>query len=191
MFPSETGNPATANTVALPAFAVGDMAIVSAYRDGSDTAPSLPAGWTNIASSGGNTNSMRIGYRVLQAGDTTTGVWTNATEIQVLVLRGQHLTSPIGAGGAVANGNIGTVITYSAVQVFGDPIRSWVVGFAGSRNASNVNSVVPSGGLMAVRSAGSPTYSLGAHTQAGTFNFRSGVGQYWFENTTLTVNTSA
>ena len=101
----------------------GDLALVFAYRDGSNTAPQLPAGWTNIASSGANTNSSRVGRRVLQGGDTTTGVWTNATEVQVLVVRGQHPITPIGAAGALPSGaTASNRITYPTIQIFDDPV---------------------------------------------------------------------
>ena len=46
------------------------MLIVFAYRDGNTTPPTLPGDWTNIASSGASSSSSRVGYRVLQGGDT-------------------------------------------------------------------------------------------------------------------------
>lgn len=178
------------NSVSLPLFVVGDLAIVGAYRDGSNTAPSLPAGWTNIASSGANTNSMRVGYRVLQAGDTTSGAWSNATEVQLLILRGQHLTTPIGSAGGVAGGATGsTSVAYSTVQIFGNALSSWAVGFCGHRTATNVNGGAVSG--MTARSAGSATTSDGCHSQADTFRHDGGTNTDWFDTQSFTVNASA
>ena len=101
---------ATGTTSAtLPTFTAGDLAVVWAYRDGSTTAPTLPAGWTNINSSGANTNSARIGYRILVGGDTTTGTWTNATEVLVHVYRGHGVTAQLAPNSAMTSGSSTTV----------------------------------------------------------------------------------
>jgi hypothetical protein len=122
---------ATANTANLPAFAAGDLAVVFAYRNNNATAPSLPAGWTNINSLGSNTNSQRTGYRVLVGTDTTTGVWTNATHIEVIVLRGQSTNSPV--GGQLSRGDNTTTLATPAVSLAHGDSTSWVVAFAGSK----------------------------------------------------------
>ena len=181
---------AAANTVALPAFVAGDLALVFAYRDGSNTAPQLPAGWTNIASSGANTNSSRVGRRVLQVGDTTTSVWTNATEVQVLVVRGQHATTPIGSAGALPSGaTASNRITYPTIQIFGNPVTSWIVGFCGHRTATNVNTGAIA--TFATRSAGSATTSDGCHTRVNAFRHDVGLDTWWFDTDGFDVNASA
>lgn len=178
---------AAATSVALPAFTAGDLALVFAYRDGSNTAPSLPAGWTNIESSGAGTNSSRTGWRVLQASDTTTGVWANATAVQVEVLRGQHLTSPVGQ--LTANGTNSNTIGYDSVNVAdATAATTWLVGFAGHRTATDVNSRTYSG--MTTRSSGSATSDLSCHTQADSFTDVGG-GDFWFDEVTAVVNASS
>lgn len=155
------GDAASGSSVTLPSFVAGDIALTFAYRDGNNTPPTLHASWTNIASSGASNNSSRLGYRILQTGDTTTGTWTNATEIEVIVLRGQHDTTPIGAhsaGGASSN-----QISYAALTPTVTTGTSWVAGFAGHRSATDVNSKAVTG--MTTRS-GAIT-SLGVHTLAG------------------------
>ncbi len=152
---------------ALPTFAAGDLALVAAYRDGSNTAPSLPAGWLNVASSGANTNSMRVGYRVLQGTDTSTGTWTNATEIQVMVLRGQATPHVGGVGSGGANNS--NAIIYPALTMTVTDGTSWVIGFAGHRTATDVNAKAATG--MTSRSAS--VTSQGMHTAAGVSSFAS------------------
>jgi hypothetical protein len=125
---------AAGSSVTLPAFNAGDLALVFAFRDGSNTAPTLGFGFTDVAGSGANSSSSRVGYRVLATGDTTTETWTNATEIQVLVLRGQN-SSPI--GDVRAGGASGTVVEYEA---FGPNfVGSLMVGMVGHRTATNVH----------------------------------------------------
>ncbi len=171
---------AASASVALPAFTAGDLAIVFAYRDGSNTAPSLPGGWTNRTSAGGTSNSFRVGYRVLQASDTTTSVWTNATEIQVLVLRGQHPTAPLGTDQLAFNGS-GTSITYTAPLTLNvTDGSSWIVGLAGHRTATDVLSRTVTG--MTTRSSGGAATSLGAHTEQAAA---------WATGEAFTVNASS
>jgi hypothetical protein len=171
-------NAASAASVSLPAFQLGDLALVHTYRDGSNTAPSLPAGWTNAASSGGANNSSRIGYRVLQSGDSTTGTWTNATEIAVMVLRGQDAADPIGTVANLAANS--DQLQYWAVDLEDTSGLSWVVGFAGHRTATDVNTKAVSG--MTTRSGA--VGALGAHTAENVSSFA--ISSY-----ATTVNASA
>jgi hypothetical protein len=166
----------------LPTFAAGDLAITFAYVNGNNTPPSLPAGWTNIASSGANSNSSRIGYRVLQAGDTTTGTWTNATETGVIVLRGQHATTPIGVNVGAGGANNSNQISYTGFTLTNTSGSSWVVGFADHRTASDVYLKDVAG--MTTRSGDNTPASLGCHTAEGVSTFAT-------SNYTTTVNASS
>lgn len=159
---------AAAATVALPAFNADDVAFVFAFRDGSTTPPTLPAGWTNIDNAGANTSSFRCGYRQLVGGDTDTGTWTNATEIEVVVLRAVDLGYPFG----VINSGTGasTSMNWPALGTFTNPNGgSWVLLLGGHRTATDVNSVALSGTTN--RSPG--TTALGAHTKENTSSWAS------------------
>jgi hypothetical protein len=128
------------NSATLPAFNAGDIAIVSAYRDGSTTAPSLPAGWIDWPTGadgstnarGTVTNSFRIGYRILVGGDTTTGTWTNANSVTVGVYRGQHSSTPAGDMANIINA--GTAYDYGALTMDVSDGTSWVIATSGSRD---------------------------------------------------------
>ena len=140
------GNAGT--TVTIPAHQIGDLILIFAYRDGNNTAPTVPAAggtvptWTIIGTaSGGNTNSSRLHYAVATATNTTSGTWTSATELIAVVYRGTRRP-----GGTGATGALGTSISYPAVTMQRADNSSWVAGFAGHRTATNVE-LAPSGML--------------------------------------------
>lgn len=163
----------------------GDIALVFAYRDGSNTPPSLAAGYTDIASSGVDSNSARIGYRVLQSGDTSTGTWANATEVSWIMLRGQlAIASPI--GGSAAGGAVSNQISYAGFSLVASGLpqgESWVVGFAAHRTATDVYLKDVSG--MVTRSGDADPTSMGKHTDEGV------VGSFSTLNYSSTVNASS
>lgn len=92
---------AQTTSATLPSFQVGDVAIILTFNNAAATAPTRPSGWSPVNAtwpSGTNSTEARgwnAGYRVLQAGDTSTGTWTNATDIVVAVYRGVDKNSPI------------------------------------------------------------------------------------------------
>ena len=116
----------------------GDIAVAYAYRNGSNAPPTVPSGWTSItATTGANTNSRAIGWRSLQAGDTSTGTSTNATDIAVTILR-RPASVPIGA--FTSGGANTTTLTMPALTLTKTDGTSWLLLFAGSK-ASNANTV--------------------------------------------------
>src|SRR5579859_2554537 len=149
---------AAAASVALPTFAAGDLAVAFAYRNGSTTVPSACAGWTDVATAGGaNTNSRRIAYRVLQAGDTTCGSFANATAVEVIVLRGQRTDTPI--GGLGTGGSNTTTMTTPACTLTDTWGGSWIILFGGSKGTT-ANAKTVSGATFRSGSVG----ALGLHT---------------------------
>lgn len=119
---------ASATSVTLPAgLAASDIILIFAFR-GVLTAPSLPAGYTNIFSQSANTISFRFGYKIAAGGDTS-GTWTNADFVQALVYRGAS-----GVGGAGSNTNAAAAST--TVPGIGSFTQgngtSWAVSVGGS-----------------------------------------------------------
>lgn len=171
---------AEADTVALPAFQEGDIAVVCAWDD-TGTPPSLPAsGWTNKTTSGQTSTAHRVGYRFLVTGDTDTGVWANAASIQVNVYRG---VQSVGGAGNKLNAAGGDANIYSpAVTLTQGNGTSWIVTFVGKQadpNTSNVNSRTFS--LMTNRSSGHDAANTGAWDTDG------GVSS-WTEKSTTSNN---
>jgi len=137
---------ATGTTSAtLPAHVAGDVLLAFAHRDGNTTAPSLPAGWTDLGSSGANVNSSRIGYKVAAGSSETSGTWTNATGLVVLVYRGCNTTDPI--GGVVGGGSSSLVVAYPALTLQVTDGTSWVAAVAGHRSVDIVGLAGPPAGL--------------------------------------------
>lgn len=137
---------AQAASVSITTPTIGDLILVFAHRDGSTTAPSLPAGFTNIASGGANTNSARIGYKISTGTETSTGTWTNATSVCAGIYRGCDPNTPIGGwtaqGGTVANG---ANMTYPALTMFRTDNSSWAVGLGAGRAVTDCGTNAPSG----------------------------------------------
>lgn len=164
---------ASGASVALPFFEPGNLAIVHAYRNNSDTPPTRPAGWTSILSGGGNGNSGTVGYRFLRNGDTSTGTWTNATAIQVIILDGAA-ASPIGASARLDSST--STLTTPALSLVVTNQTSWVVAFAGSKG-TDANTVDLSGTTTRSGSVG----ALALHTGQGVSTWSS-------QNYSSTVN---
>jgi hypothetical protein len=165
-----------ATTMTLPAHVSGDIIVMFAYRNGSNTAPSLPATWSGIGATGGNTNSSRLAYKFVTSGNTPSATWTNATQLIAHVYRG---CSSIGAF-AGSSQAASTTITYPALSMQNTNGRSIVAGFAGHRTASNVQ-LAPAG--MTNRA------SVGAGPESAGHDTNTGVTSWSARN--VTVNTSA
>ena len=128
------------DSATLPAFAGGDVAVVFAYRSGSITPPDLPAGWTDIVSDdGADPNSRRIGYRTLDGTETTSGTWTNATGVAVIVLRGQDADVTVGARASV--GAPGSTMMTPALSGIDPGGHSWVIAFGGATSGANLTTL--------------------------------------------------
>lgn len=94
---SVTGTPAAANatSIALPAHAAGDLIVIAAWRSASNTVPGKPAAggtvptWADIdATNGTNACAMRTAAVVATANNHTSGTWSSASSLAVIVIRG-------------------------------------------------------------------------------------------------------
>jgi hypothetical protein len=175
-------NSAQAASVAIGTHISGDIIVLFCHRDGSTTAPTLPGGYTSIANSGANTTSARIGYKIADGTETTTGTCANATSVAYEILRGQD-TSPI--GGNAAGGASSSSIAYNTVTMTRSDGTSWVLGFAGHRTATNVGQN-PAG--MSLRTSASDIAASDTNggvsswsTQSVTVNQTSGWRSYTVE----------
>ena len=181
---SYVGGAAGTNTATLPAFESGDIALVFAFRDGSATNPSVPAGWTNISNTTDGTScSMSIGWRRLVVGDTTVGTWTNASRTVVGVYRGcEPFITPRG-GGANGAGTTNTV-AYNAVTMTRGDGTSWVVAGVGHRSVdTTIDSAAISG--MTARTGG-----VNATAEAHLWDTNGGVASWATTNQTITGTAS-
>ena len=166
----------TAASMTLPTHQSGDIVVMFAYRSNNNTAPTLPATWSGIGATGGNTNSSRLAYKFVTSGNTPSATWTNATHLIAHVYRG---CADIGgfAGSSQANS---TTITYPALTMQNSNGRSIVAGFAGHRTASNVETA-PAGMTNRASSGAGPEVA-GHDTNTGVTSWSA---------TNVTVNASA
>lgn len=181
---SYVGGAAGTNSATLPAFESGDIAIVFAFRDGSTTNPSVPAGWTNITNTAdGTTCSATIGWRRLVYTDTTTGTWTNASRVVVVVYRGcEPFITPVG-GGANGAGTTNTV-AYNTFTMTRSNNTSWVVGLVGHRSVdTTIDSAAITG--MTARVSG-----VDATAEAAAWDTNGTVSSWSTTNQTITGTAS-
>jgi hypothetical protein len=171
---SYVGGQVGVNTLTIPTHQVGDLIIAFAYRDGNNTAPTVPNGWTLIGTaSGGNSNSSVACYKIAQSTSETFGTFTNATSVLCHVYRGAK-----DVGGQNSNGAQSTTVNYPAVTMQVTDGSSWVVGFAGHRSVNTNLQNPPTG--MVLR-----TPVLDATDEAAGFDTDGGVTQWNSTNVSI------
>lgn len=135
-----------ATTCTISGIQAGDLAIAFAFRSAT-TAPTLPAGWTQIATNSVSSSSFRSACAVATTTSITVGTWTNATDLVIQVYRGTAagttancLTTGIGA---TANTSSTTsTITYQVLSLQVTDGSSWVVGASGTSTTNCVGSLL-------------------------------------------------
>jgi hypothetical protein len=90
-------------SIALPTHQARDVLIIFAYNAAAATAPSLPAGWSNVRSQTYPTQNIaqRTGAFYATSSAEVSGTWTNATGLIAVVYRGTSATSIFDWLGAV------------------------------------------------------------------------------------------
>jgi hypothetical protein len=163
--------------------AAGDLLLAFAYRDGSATAPTLPSGWTSIATTGGNTNAFLLAYKVATSSSETIGTFTNATDTVVHCYRGVN-ASPIGNVSPAASGSSGSVSIPSAGWSLQDTSgKSWVAYFGGARSITstlntNANRVGHNNATSGSAAGGNDTF--GPVTAPTTYSPGGSGGTFWY-----------
>jgi hypothetical protein len=143
--------------------------VVFAYRDGSDTPPTIPTGqnWTTVFNAtGSDTNSHVVVTKAATAAAEASGTFTNASMLAAIVLRG---TRALAVGAGAAGGGSGTVLTFPAVSVVrpAPDAQSRVLGFAGHRS-TDVSIQTPPSGMTNQAQLGNATCEAAVHATADT-----------------------
>lgn len=131
------------NTAATPAHAVGDFIIGIAFVDGSTTAPTLPAGFTQIHTNSGGSNAIRVGYKIAASSSEDAGTWTGATAFTVAVYRGLNTTTPFGA--VASSAALAASVTWTARTVLDKAGRNAVLRWGGHRSVNTAIETPPAG----------------------------------------------
>ena len=132
-----------ASTMTLPTHATGDLIVMVSIRNGSTTAPTLPAGvgWIEPAActAGGNSTSYRVAYKVATSASEAAGTWTNATHLIAHVYSGGTSVAACASTSAASS----TTVTYPALTMTDTDGSSWLMAVGFSSAASNVETVPP------------------------------------------------
>jgi hypothetical protein len=111
---------------------VGDLIIGAAYRADATTA-TIPVDFSTIVSSGANSSSLAIGWKIAD-GTETSGTWTSADRMWILVFRGSHQTAPIGNTAGPSTAGDGLVDYAALTLTTGEGNLSTFVFFTGINN---------------------------------------------------------
>lgn len=134
---------ADGTSVTVPVHQVGDLLLFWGFRDGSNSTPTVPADLTTLETVTSNSAGSALAYKIADTTTETSGTWTNATEVAVVIYRGVHQTTPVGDS-AVATGS-GTTLTFPAlIMAVGDG-TSWVAGLCFHRSINTTLSTAPTG----------------------------------------------
>src|SRR5207344_1022305 len=78
--------------------------------------PSIPAGYTTITSTAGTQQACAAGWRVSPGGETSTGTWTNATQVVAMVYSGASVvgTTSLNPGSSTTPTTVNTAMQDSS-----------------------------------------------------------------------------
>lgn len=131
------------NTATMPTHQTGDLIIVSAFRDGSTTAPTIPGGYTNQQTPvGANTCSAVLVSKVAASSGETVGTFTNATSVTVLVMR-PRTGYTLSAGASNQNSGASTTVNYAALTLNSIAGKSNVAAFGFHRSTDTALETAP------------------------------------------------
>lgn len=148
----------------MPTHQAGDLLLFYAFIDGVATPPSLPGDCTNIGTDTRFNTGARVAYKIAASSSETSGTWTTATNLIVVVYRDTKRP-----GKFWLNNGTGTLLLYSInSQTFEDAAGSaWAVGFAGHRSV-NGSLVTPPTGMTNRTVTVTATSKAAAHDTNGT-----------------------
>lgn len=124
--------------------ASGDLMVAFAFRDGNNTAPTVPGTWTVVTNAAGsNSNGAALAWKVASSGSEASGTFTSATSLIVVSFSGADTTnvgiSGSGSGNGDAEGS-STTVRYPGVTMSVGDGTSWIISCAGTRAAdSNID----------------------------------------------------
>lgn len=128
----------------LTGLTAGQLVVVYAFRSGSNSKPTLPAGWTaDTAGVTSNSAGSLIAHQLATGTSLVTGTFTSATNCIFLVFDGVDQTTPVGDSAVTTN--IGTTVTYPALTMVVTNGTSWVAGLGGHRSTNTTIDTAPTG----------------------------------------------
>lgn len=169
-------------TATIPTHAVGDILVAYAYRDGSTTLPTLPAGWTSITTQTGTSCCARLAYKVATATNDSSGTWTSASELIIHVYRADTNYS-IDIGAFASTSGTTNTLTYPAVTLQDNGGKSIIAAFIGHRSTNTTIESPPTGMI-------NRSQQLNATAEAAGHDTDNGVTSWSSTNKTITGTAS-
>lgn len=168
---------AAASSVSLPVHQPGDLIVIFAARDNSQSGLGMPVGYTSISSVGANSVSLRAGYKIATSSGEISGRWANATSIHAHVLRGTDTATVIGGTsvGTAAN----ATVSYNGLVMRDVTGSSWVLACAFDLNISNGIDISPKGMTKSTDQIVSTT------SESATFDTDGGVSSWSTQTTSI------
>jgi hypothetical protein len=152
----------TASSLTLTSTNVNDLIIVFAYNGGSTTIPSLVSGYTSIDTQSSVSNACRIAYKLSPGGETSTGTWTNATDMHAHVYSGHDINNPPSLAAATLGNS--AVLSFAGATVHSK--NDWVAGFAGAISSASGMNADTTGGTVLIHTTTSALRKQGFDTNA-------------------------
>lgn len=177
----------TTNCTISSGIAAGDLIVAFAFRDGNNTAPTIPGSpvWNTISNAAGaNSNGAAFVWRVASGTSEASGTFTSATSFVMASFSGANTTDIGGAGDAEGSS---TTVRYPGVTMETGDGTSWIVTCMGTRAADtgvDLDANAPSG-----FSTTTEVVSTDATDEAVCWN--SGAGLASFANTDVAVGGSS
>ncbi len=172
---------ANATTITIPSgHQGGDLLVMWAFNNGSTTLPTVPTGWTSLATGTGTLCAGLIAYRVAGSSSETSGTWTTATHLVCNVYRGQA-TNKVPLVSTGQQTGTSTSISYSGITTMTNPGTSLVAQFSGMSVATdNVSGAPPTS--MTNRA------DIKASGEVASFDTNTAVSAYTFNSQSVGAN---
>lgn len=157
---------ANSDSIAIPAHQINDLILIYGYNDAQTTAVTIPSGFTNISGVVmGSFGYTRVAFKLATSTSETSGTWTNADHLIVLVFRGDADTLVVPEF-LVTTSATSTTVTYGVQPsgTFRDGASDVaIVGFAAQRNASNNLAQAPGAMANILDGGDGSNYQVAAH----------------------------
>lgn len=158
---------ANATSVTITAATAGDFIVVFAYNNATSGIPSLPAGFTNIATASAGADAARLYYKIATGGETSSGVATSATNVACDVYSG---AGSLGTTPTISTSS-GLTLTYAAVTLLNSSGSSWVIAFGAAKAATAGMNGTPTGTAPNLGNRTNQTVINGLDTGTGVTSF--------------------
>lgn len=189
------------STVSIPTHQAGDVFLMLASGHTSLQVPTAPGAvgtvptWNSLQTTGGGGSlGVRLAYAVAASSGRTSGTWTNANSLAVVVLRGASVSNPIGGNAVGANSGIGAdIAVHPSVTMAKTDGTSALIHIALTRMLyPGTWDAVPAGytGLLTQGSASSPGASImskNSTTSDGSVNRGTVYGPYGYATASVEV----